>query len=229
MRPEIIVRREEDIVWDFNGKPSFRIGWPNSCWSREIDPTPAYAHDFALVEQELFRCWNTFPLFQAPKLFLLHRETIERTNGYMQMDYDYDSNDGKGAYVLPTIVLIGKRIPLHPAMTRYLVSHEYGHIAEVDAAKSIGMLRDNQTEEFRQWYTKQRGITEVAKYYGPGQWHKAINEVIANDFRVHVMNRESEFWPHEVERNNQFAKDFWSARVIEKQEQIAKQATATKV
>jgi hypothetical protein len=32
--------------------------------------------------------------------------------------------------------------------------------------------------------------------YGGGTWHAQPQEIIANDFRVLVMDQEREFWPH---------------------------------
>jgi hypothetical protein len=32
------------------------------------------------------------------------------------------------------------------------------------------------------------------------RWHRLMSEIIANDFRVSVMDTEVEFWPHEVSK-----------------------------
>ena len=102
------------------------------------------------------------------------------------MDSEYPVRSATGV-----IVISGKRIPIMPAMTRYLVSHEYGHLVETALVKAK-RLDINE-------YAKMRGCdSRNTEFYGGRTWHKAFGEIFANDFRIIVCDREPEFWPHPV-------------------------------
>jgi hypothetical protein len=166
-----------------------------------VDPAPGYAHDRVLVEAEFEKCRRLAPLPHPLDLILISHEFEGRTNGWYTENLHYLTDD-KGEYLkLPNgnldtmpvgiICLCAKRIPIHPAMTRYLVPHEYGHAIENRLAKIRGM-KDHELLEHYQ--TKVRPTAQ--RGYGPGKWHNAIGELFANDFRILVMRSEPEFWPH---------------------------------
>lgn len=154
----------------------------------KVDPTPGYAHDKQLVKQLLAKVAAAFPIGWPVSLNILSYETFERTNGWASTNSTYS----KPPRFEGAITLAGKRIPPHPAVTRYLVAHEYGHLVDRWICKQRG-LADGQ--DFDQEYRELRGVKR-AKYYGPGQWHAETGELIANDFRILVAESEPEFWPH---------------------------------
>jgi hypothetical protein len=105
--------------------------------------------------------------------------------------------------------LFGKRTPIHPATTRALVAHEYGHA--VDRAIASKRFSGSQpTTKLREEYAAIRKLPK-RDYYGPGTWHEMPAELVANDFRWLVMGIEREFWPHNVPTPDQVPEivDWW--------------------
>ena len=192
----VIEIRDADLCWPFNENgPAFSAVDGNYTRSEKVDPFPAYAHPVELVRGELGRTAGLFPLDMDVYVYVSHFEDVARTNAHASPGYDYNAecgDDGKYPMSTGTIVLSGKRIPLHPAMTRYLVSHEYGHLVEYRLTKA-GLLDMDS-------YCELRGIPKEQPPYGGRNWHLTRGEIFANDFRVLVAGREKEFWPHEVAR-----------------------------
>lgn len=186
-------------AWDFDDGPRYVLDTGEFRRQQKVDPTPAYGHDVALVAETLARCESRFPVRHPPKIFCLRNEVTGRTNGWTGHEYSYDSSgknkDEHGRPpTIPYIVLSGKRIPPHPAVTRYLVAHEYGHV--VDTALAYKRYPDQNPEAKQDAeYIALRGVPPPA-YYGPGTWHCSPGEVFANDFRILVCGIEPEYWPH---------------------------------
>jgi len=188
---------EQELGWNWDGKAFFRIRTGD--WDRQepVDPAPAYGHDNYLAGQMLMLSAKTFPIDRDVTMYLLDRETTDRTNGCTHIGNKYYSGlpkDKNDEYPWDaTIVLYGKRIPPHPAMTRYLVAHEYGHVVK----KYISWMRGEKEADDKLYkeYGEVREMEQV-KSYGPGTWHKAVSELFANDFRMLVTGVEKEYWPH---------------------------------
>jgi hypothetical protein len=210
----------DQLCWGFDGElPTQRVQAARYERSERVDPAPAYAHDVKLVAEVLAQCEAAFPVQHSPSIFVLTHETIGRTNGHTSHDYDYDEakKDAAGRYpYLPHIVLSGKRIPIHPAMTRYLVAHEYGHV--VDTTLALRRFEGSGAEAKQdEEYAKLRGIVPPP-YYGPGTWHRQAGEVFANDFRILVCGVEREYWPHPgIDRpeHSPAAVKWWAERLAE--------------
>jgi hypothetical protein len=189
-----------ELQWGFDGDgPHVLVGGHGKYKRQEkVDPCPCYAHNAVYVETVLAQVTEKFDIDFPVVINVLHHETVGRTNGYMSYESDYD-DESKPKRFFPYIVLLGKRIPLHPAMTRYLVSHEYGHVVE----EWINYKRGKESHESRKEttlykeYCELRGIGPL-DHYGPGTWHKSMGEIFANDFRIAVCGIENEFWPHDV-------------------------------
>jgi hypothetical protein len=202
-----LVHQIHQITWGFESGPvvSFtpRGGWLSHL---AVDPFPAYAHDSAAVSKALGLACAAFPLGpDAPEYFLLGSELLSRTNGHANRWW---SDDDWAAYV----VLSGKRIPPMPAMTRYLVAHEYGHVVQWLIEKKRG-IKDATTTLFDEEYMRMRpGLTNE---YGGGSWHSNVGEVVANDFRICVCGVEAEFWPHSVPHplDEPTVQEFWREQV----------------
>lgn len=178
--------------WGFDEKtPAYYVSHSGT-WQREhrVDPAPCYAHDVGLVRAELDHLRKVAPLPFPLAIFVLHHEVTGRTNGCYCEERDY-SGEPVGAPSVGIIVLSGKRIPIHPAMTRYLVSHEYGHAVD----HHITHLRGLKGSTLRDLYREQIRPTSSSAY-GCGRWHANTGELLANDFRILVAKRELEFWPH---------------------------------
>jgi hypothetical protein len=194
------LKAETDLRWSFQGEaPTFYV--PSASYGRheKVDPFPAYANDMALVRAEAERVAALFPLPATVTFVTLDREFVERTNGFTIPDTDHDSTEKPKAWSA-TIVLSGKRIPIHPAMTRYLVAHEYGHAVAEHLERTHGVPtdkpnRDYDEERLYQEYRALRGMDADPKSYGGG-WHATVSELFANDFRILVAKSEIEFWPH---------------------------------
>lgn len=192
----VIEIKDADLVWAFDGsdQPAYSIKDGTYTRSEKVDPFPAYAHDAALVRAELERTALLFPLPCDVYVYVAAFEGLGRTNAHASPGYDYQGEQVNGEYPISTgtIVLSGKRIPLHPAMTRYLVSHEYGHLVEYTLKRARLLDMDE--------YCDLRGMPREQPAYGGRNWHISRGEVFANDFRILVAGREAEFWPHPFPR-----------------------------
>lgn len=195
MNKVISYRASEDLHWSFEGN-SCGFVVPSGQYTRKVgvDPFPAYAHDHQAVEVELKRATEAFPIPQDVTVCVLDREPTERTNGWCDCNYHWSGKEEKPRKWSATIVLAGKRIPPHPAMTRYLVPHEYGHVVRHYLSWKATDERGEADAVYSE-YQKRRGFT-TAKSYGGGTWHACVEELFANDFRILVVGAEKEFWPH---------------------------------
>lgn len=203
---EIIEKTYNDINWDFTGNPTLKL----SGWIKEtIDPTPCYSHDLELVKKCAKEAVELTFDIPNTSLFVSHFEGLSRTNGWAQQIVDYDGNYDEEARCytdkLYTIFFHGKRTPIHPAITRYLVAHEYGHIVEYWLEKNWNLKDRGIIDK----YKKVRGLSSPP-YYGPGTWHYTPGEVFANDFRVTLAKAEVEYWPHPgIERTPPQLEEWW--------------------
>jgi hypothetical protein len=207
---------EDDMGWDWNeSNPVFYNKTPQSSWGRHIkfDPFPCYSHKKDLVTDIAKQVEKSFPIGFNVFYFIYPNEPLERTNGTASkntVSYEDEENRKKAVWE-GTIDLYGKRIPLHPAMTRYLVSHEYGHIVD----NWINHCRGLKEDGFDKEYAKMRGI-ELDSKYGGRRWHSNIGEIIANDFRICVTGFEKEFWPHDCKHPDEDdnVKNWWYEAMI---------------
>lgn len=185
----------DQLDWPFNGTPNYKTKGPGSyARSHHVDPFPCYSHDRSLVTETAARVEEFFPIAFDVDYYLTEHEDVGRTNGFAEKNDIWDA--GKNGYAgwEATIVLIGKRIPPHPAMTRYLVAHEYGHVAQWWIEKIRGIDCSKETTDLDVEYMKLR--EGAHNDYGGRKWHRNVGELIANDFRILVCGIEEEFWPH---------------------------------
>lgn len=195
MNPRIIPLT--DLNWSFDqtqpylyAKPKIKKGYGVQF---QIDPFPCYPHDIHLIEETAKKVEAAFPLTVLPNYYVLHYEEIGRTNGHTSRHSIWIDGQDEPDYE-PYIVLSGKRIPPHPAMTRYLVAHEYGHVVRWHVEKEKGYKASSQ--DLYKEYCKLRDM-EYNDGYGGKKWHSAPGEVFANDFRILICETELEFWPHD--------------------------------
>jgi hypothetical protein len=191
MSDRVVELTAEDLDWSFrDSRPRLRTGRGSSY---EVDPFPAYPHDLDLVRATLEQVERAVSIEHKPTLYVFHFEPIARTNGWAERGYGrYDREAERHTLAPGQIVLAGKRIPPHPAMTRYLVAHEYGHHVDYTICDRRGLEVDGLDEE----YAKLRRLPAAYDRYGGGRWHSNVGELIANDFRILVAGVEPEFWPH---------------------------------
>jgi hypothetical protein len=188
----VVSLTQDDLMWDWDTgpywktRPALHDGWGTR---EKVDPTPAYGHDAAAVAREAEYVHTRFPIGVPTTIHVAQWESLSRTNGWCSQDWGKDA-EGNRVWEA-SIALGGKRIPPLPAMTRYLVSHEYGHAVDNWLCEQREVPVNGLDEE----YAKLRDLAPT-RYYGPGAWHLNVGEVIANDFRIIVARREVEFWPH---------------------------------
>lgn len=201
MLPSVVVKWHEDLSWPFESGPQYRLDHDGH-HSVVVDPAPAYKHNVELVRVKVHEIAKAFPITWPVTFYVLSHEFTSRTNAFAQGNaFDYrskleDYDEGDEQYLrCPYIVMSGKRIPIMPAMTRYLVAHEYGHIVEDWIAKQ----RKQRDSDLLKEYAELRRI-KFPLNYGCGTWHETPGEIFANDFRILVGNAEVEFWPHECQR-----------------------------
>jgi hypothetical protein len=182
------VHQVDSLCWPFDSEPYFIVSGGDYVRHEKVDPFPGYAHSALLVENMCDDLNEVMPCGGQTDIYLPEWEGQGRTNGHECQQSYYDEKGRFGA----TIVLSGKRIPIHPAMTRYLVTHEYGHVVEDWVQFTYGVTN------LRYAYCKDlRAHESHSKYYGGKTWHAAPGEIFANDFRVVVAQAELDFWPHE--------------------------------
>lgn len=183
-----------------------------------LDPFPAYPHDLAVVRDTADRVAAVCPPRWDVAVYVLDRESVERTNGHSELHAEGHYNEADEWVKDPMvglIVLSGKRIPPHPAMTRYLVAHEYGHNMQWMIAEARGAKHPNDDVILVE-YARMRGLPEPIHAGTGGRWHDAAAEVFACDFRVLVCGVETEFWPHPgVPRPGEQVAAWWAEAVAD--------------
>lgn len=191
---EIIVRPLDvlaESTWSWNTSlPT----WDGSTF----DPFPAYPHGLDLVTRTAAEVAQVCPPLWDVDLMVADREETGRTNAHTHVEHrgHYEGDDWVSGPPRGLIVLAGKRIPPHPAMTRHLVAHEYGHQVQ----RMLTHRRDRphlEDDAVLREYAAARGLPESSVRYGSGgRWHDAAGEIFACDFRILACGIETEYWPH---------------------------------
>ncbi|WP_152748265.1 hypothetical protein [Micromonospora sp. RV43] len=199
-KPSIIVRElsiMSEAMWPFrDGKPVWRHRPLGSVG--KFDPFPAYPHQREVVDAAVKHVQSCFAPLWDVELFIADREEEGRSNGYSSVCQDGHYEDDEWVKDPPVglIMLSGKRVPPHPAVTRHLVAHEYGHHVEWmlnDARGEQNLYSDALVAE----YAKMRGLPESTMHDGEGgTWHDSVHEIFACDFRIMVCDVETAYWPH---------------------------------
>lgn len=201
-------------TWSFNDTPTVVRYSPKGYGQGVFDPFPAYSHRLKHVTAAVEDVAAAFPPLWDVDLYSMNREETARSNGYSNVRETGHYQDGEYVKdpVTGVIVLSGKRIPPHPAVTRYLVAHEYGHNVEymINAARgSKSVTSDDLITE----YADLRGLPPEAVHHGAGgTWHDSAAEIFACDFRIVVCGVETEYWPHPGVKRPEFVPkviDWW--------------------
>ena len=212
LESRVILLDPKDLNYPFSGKPSFPIKPFGAEYTENLyigDLFPCYTHNRDLVLECAARCEKIFPIGFPITWYILPFEDDSRTNGYATVTRLYNSKKNKEAYQFsPYIVLWGKRISIHPAMSRYLCYHECGH--QLDNWICYCRGYKDGASDFDKEYAEMRGI-ECYAGYGGLKHHLNIGEIIANDARICVFGAEREFWAHECEHPDKLphVHEFW--------------------
>ena len=192
---------DEDLHWPFQGQPHYKITSPvptkyHDASQYYVDPTPCYHIHPRDIIRTINHVEDTYPVGFPVHYYLTIHESAGRTNGEKQSINLYEEGKDGVVGLAPYIMISAKRIPVHPAMLRYVVAHEYGHVVQ-DWIEWITKDKAKYPDETKleQRYAKLRE-TPCTSDYGALRWHKSIAELIANDFRIVVTNVEPDFWPH---------------------------------
>lgn len=207
------VNREGD--WSFRDSA---LNWSHGQFGvrAAFDPFPAYPHDLGTVMDTVAMVSGVCEPIWNVELFIADREEVGRSNGFSNCRSGDHYDEGEWVKAPPTglIMLAAKRVPIHPAVTRYLVAHEYGHNVEWMLNHYKGghehLYDDTTIDE----YAEVRGLGPEHMHDGEGgTWHDSAHEIFACDFRILVCDMEAEFWPHKgVPRPEQVSglSDWWN-------------------
>lgn len=181
---------DEQVIHPFHGAPYVIAGRRT-----QVDTFPCYPHNPTLVTTILRRVDRIVGkrVVNKPTVYVLHHETDSRTNGWADIEWVWPQPEDAEQQWRAIIVLPGKRIPIHPAMTRYVVVHEYGHHVEHELLRRRGLSPGD--DAIRREYAQLRGANPDEPY-GGRHWHASPGELLANDFRIVVCDVEPDFWPH---------------------------------
>ena len=193
MNDRIFNFKHEDIRWPFEGKPYIMLPTVPYFHQEYVDPFPCYSHDDKIIETMVEHCEGILNVKFKPLYFIIPFEPESRTNAHACENKDYKENVSDEIILNPYIVFHGKRICIHPAMTRYLVAHEFGHIVHYNLEAILKVKND----DFKKEYAEVREI-DLNEKYGALNWHNNISEIIANDIRYFLLGVEQEFWQHSV-------------------------------
>lgn len=215
---ELLIASRPELLFRWTGEALIRTGRADlGAYEREtpMDPTPGYPHDAEVVRWELNKVAAVFPVAWPVTFYLPDRDALSRVNGETTVEQAWQAEqlpDGTHPR-LAEVRLFGKRTPPHPAVTRYLVAHEYGHVVERWIAAARGLKPDSRG--LLKEYARMRGLEQRDFHWpGPGHWHDDVGEVFACDFRLVVAKAEVEFWPHPgVDRPGLEVRDWWAEAV----------------
>lgn len=193
------VRVADEGRWQWRGsrltwQPPHRYGF-----EAEFDPFPAYPHDPDAARKAADHVAACCPPLWDVNLYLADREETSRSNGHSNVHEGgrYEGSEWVQDEPSGMILLSAKRIPPHPAMTRHLVAHEYGHNVEYMLNSLRGGRHVASCDDLEREYAEMRGLPPSSVHHGEGAtWHDSACEIMACDFRIVVCGTEAEFWPH---------------------------------
>ena len=181
--------------WSFRDSAP-KVRHPAFGLSGEFDPFPGYPHELSIVKDTAAVVETFCPPIYDVEIYVADREERGRSNGYSDVRDGKRYVDGEWVAGPPAglIMLSGKRIPPHPALTQYLVAHEYGHHVEWMLEHARGNKHLHGGEVVAE-YAKLRGLPDT--HFGSGgRWHDSVTEIFACDFRIVVTKIETGYWPH---------------------------------
>lgn len=227
--------RHNHISWPFERQPEVRLDTKfNSYFVEPIQPFPCYAHNKEVLQEtiELLETYFRIPKPFAPDWFVLEYDGISQVNGSTNRRFDYyspradklknkrDARKERGEEPIPEemtewnsfIILYGKRTPIHPAMTRFVAAHEYGHAVDYYIERMMNLEPEKNLLDAE--YAEVRGIKNDQNY-GGARWDTNIGEIIADDFRIMVADMQVEHWPHRGRKPWQIPElhDWWDDKV----------------
>jgi hypothetical protein len=158
-----------------------------------FDPFPCYPHRRDVAEAVAANAASICPPLWDIDIYLADREETSRTFGYSDLAEEPEAPRSPGL-----ILLDGKRVSQHPAFTRHLIAHEYGHhLAWMANSLRPGCEQIKHTAAMEREYAALRGLPETSLHYGGGgTWHASAFEIMACDARILVLGAEPEHWPH---------------------------------
>lgn len=199
---KFIVKKPNEIVWPFKGSPRHKIKQLGSGYfsNIEVDPFPCNTHNADILRTKIDEIEKLFPIGTLLQWISLPHEVVERVNAWAQSNQIWGDHDEikKKHRLDASIVFSGKRANIHPAMTKFLVAHEYGHAVD-SWINSIMKEEENNRDEnlFHKKYAEMRGLEwKSDEDYGGGNYHDTIVEIIADDFRIVVGKTDPDFYQH---------------------------------
>lgn len=196
---KIIQLKPSDLTWKSHAEhPFFDVKNVLTSYYHTIyvDPFPCASHNVDFIKKKVTMVESIFPIAAPIKYVLLPNELKERVNAMAYQEYVDDKYKKKYKFE-GTIALSGKRTIIHPAMSNYLIAHEYGHMVDYWINQSMNQEEKSENASlFRKRYAAFRGIDFNQKLTGYG-WKNNIAEVIADDFRIVMAKTDVDFFPHQ--------------------------------
>lgn len=207
---KVTVKNASDLVWPFGGNgPHYLQNLVVSKYGRqiEVDPFPCTMVDEALVRSKIAEVEQKFPIGALVQWVIIPHEIKERCNAWAQRDWIYADQDNEDEMLIQKkhrieafVIMSGKRSNIHPAMTAFLVAHEYGHCVDYWVTSIMKEERQTKDEDvFRKEYAAMRGVVwNDRNVYGGGNYKDDIMEIIADDFRIVVAGQDADWYQHSV-------------------------------
>lgn len=207
MRSKIIVKKPEELIWPFEGHPRYNYNYEFHKYTRSIivDPFPCTMHDPKLLAEEVEIIEDKFPIGSFLRWIILPHEVESRVNAWAQKDFIY-TDDSEEQEALKkrhkldcAIVFSGKRSNIHPAMTKFLVAHEYGHIVDHWITACMKEELDSRDDRlFEKTWCEFRSVKwKDDNDYGGGRYRNSITEMIADEFRIVIGRVDIDIWQHD--------------------------------
>jgi hypothetical protein len=200
MEHEITIKTilDDQLDWPTGDSSYPEFGFLDNRHTVKLDPFPGYCHNHLTAKATIIDCVKAFPPQTNLTTWLSRWDDLSRYNGFLYRDsFKYNENNEPLTYHTH-IFLTGKKTPIHPVSTRALIAHEYGHAVaywlELKTQRPVEQIYDEYVDVvLGNNCTNDRELEHAGRIL---PWHRRIQEIFADDFRVFLAGIDTDFYPH---------------------------------